>query len=106
VMNEYLEKCKPAIGHLENARELQGVPDIGETIVPEELLYACNFWIDHVVKTDNPEESLTVELRKFLSNYVVPWVEVSASKGHFHNLSDVREWTQVRISSGIAFTIF
>jgi NACHT domain len=97
MMNEDLEKCRSAIGYLANASVLDGVPDIGENIVSEELLYACNFWIDHVVKIDIPEANLVDELRKFLSNYVVPWVEVSASKGQFRNLADVREWVQVSI---------
>jgi hypothetical protein len=72
VLNEDLEKCKPAIGYLVNAWELDWVPVIGNNIVSEELLYACNFWIDHVVKIEVPEASLVDELHKFLSNYVVP----------------------------------
>jgi hypothetical protein len=106
VMNEDLEKCKSAIGYLANTSELDGVPDIGEGIVSEALLYSCNFWIDHVVKIENPEGILTVELLKFLSNYIVSWVEVSTSKGEFHNLSDVRKWIQVIISSEFCFIIF
>jgi hypothetical protein len=49
-MDEDLEKCKPAIGYLANAGKLKGVLYIGENIVSEELLHACNFWIDHVVQ--------------------------------------------------------
>jgi hypothetical protein len=40
------------------------------------------------VKIEIPEASF--ELRTFLSNHVVPWVEVSSSKGELHTLSDVR----------------
>jgi hypothetical protein len=71
VMNEDSEKCGPAVGCLKNARELEGVPDIGENIVSEELLYTCNFWIAHVVKIEIPEAHLVDELGKFLSKYVV-----------------------------------
>jgi hypothetical protein len=49
-MNEDLEKYRPAVGYLANASELKGVPDIGEHVVSEELLYACKFWIAHVIK--------------------------------------------------------
>jgi NACHT domain len=99
VMNEDLEKCRPAIEYLADAWELDDALDISEITVSEELLYACNFWIDHVVKIEIPQASLVDELRKFLSNYVVPWAVVSASKGQFRNLADVREWLQVSISS-------
>jgi hypothetical protein len=97
VMNEDLEKCKPATGYLENAFDLDSVPNIGENIVSEQLLYACNFWIDHVVEIELPEAGVVDELRKFLSDCLVSWVEISASKGQFHNLSDVREWLAVSI---------
>jgi AAA ATPase domain len=106
VMNEDLEKCGPAVGYLRNASELEGVPDVGENVVSEELLYACNFWIAHVVKIEILGASLVDELGKFLSKYVVPWMEVSTSKGKFHDLSEVRKWLEVSISSGIGFTVF
>jgi hypothetical protein len=32
VMNESLEKCRPAVGYLMSASELEGVPDIGEIV--------------------------------------------------------------------------
>jgi NACHT domain len=97
VMNEDLEKCRPAIGYLSNARELKGVPEIGEHVVSEGLLYACKFWISHIVKIEIPEASLAMELNNFLSKYIVPWVEISASKGRLHTLLEVRKWLQVSI---------
>jgi NACHT domain len=106
VMNDDFEKCGLAVGYLRNASELGGVPDIGENVVFEELLYACNFWIAHVVKIEIPEARLVDELGKFLSKYVVPWMEVSTSKGQFHDLSEVRKWLEVSISYGIGFTVF
>jgi NACHT domain len=108
VMNGDLKRCRAAVRYLADASDsdLKGVPDIGKNVVSEELLYACNFWIAHVVEIEVPETSLEDELREFLSQYVIPWVEVSSSRGRFHNLSEVRQWVQVSISFGTAFDAF
>jgi hypothetical protein len=54
VLNEELEKCKPALGYvLGSNSKFTCVPDIGKDVVSEELWYAYSFWIDHVVEIGN-----------------------------------------------------
>jgi len=82
------------------------VPNTGENVINEELLYSCKFWIDHIAETKCLEPSLEVSLSTFLSNYIIPWMEVVTSKGQFQDLSKVREWLQVSISCGVGFMTF
>jgi hypothetical protein len=104
VLNEELEKCKPVLGYLDSTSTR--VPELARGVVSEELWYSCRFWIDHVVEIDNPEEALLDTLEGFLLNHIVPWMEVVTSKGRVQDLSTVREWLQVRISSPIALILF
>jgi hypothetical protein len=95
VLNEGLEKCKPALGYLADAK-LTRIPEIASDIVSEELWYACRFWIDHVVEIDDPSEALLEALDDFIFQHVILWLEVMTSKGRVQDLSKVREWFQVR----------
>jgi hypothetical protein len=90
VMNDDLKERGPAIGYLANSLKLTGVPDFVKSAVSKEPLYACSFWIDHVVEVEVSEENLIVALCNFLSNYVVPWVEAVSHKGRFQTLSKMR----------------
>lgn len=70
--------------------ELHGIPEIGP--ISEELLYACKFWIDHLVDVKGSVLGLVDALRSFLSTQVVLWMEVLTSEGQFQKLLKVRTW--------------
>jgi hypothetical protein len=81
-----------------NATEdvMPGIPEISEPM--EAVLYACKFWIDHIVEVQSPvPNELMVELRNLSSTRLVLWMEVISSKGRFPGLRDVRSWCEVRI---------
>jgi hypothetical protein len=73
-----------------------GIPEISE--ITEALLYACKFWIDHVVEVRSPvPNELIVELHNLSSMRLVLWMEIISSKGRFPGLGDVHSWYEVRI---------
>jgi hypothetical protein len=48
------------------------------------LLYACKFWIDHIVAVQSPvPNQLIAELCNLSSTGLVLWMEVISSKGRF-----------------------
>ena len=73
-----------------------GIPEISE--IMEALLYACKFWIDHIVEVRSPvPNELIAELHNLSSMRLVLWMEIISSKDQFRGLGDVRRWYEVRI---------
>jgi hypothetical protein len=101
VLTEGFAKGIPGLGYsTKTSDQLNGFPDFRQ--IPEELWYACMFWQDHLVDVPAPVPGLLVEcLRKFLSAYLVSWVEVVIAKGRFQKIRKTREWLQVCL-----FTVF
>jgi hypothetical protein len=73
-----------------------GIHEISE--ITEALLYACKFWIDHIVEVRSPvPNGLITELHNLSSMRLVLWMEIISSQGRFPGLGDVRSWYEVRI---------
>ena len=73
-----------------------GIPEISE--ITEALLYACKFWIDHIVEVRSPvPNELIAELRDLSSIRLVLWMEIISSKDWFPGLGNVHSWYEVRI---------
>jgi hypothetical protein len=96
MLNNDLKNCEWGIGYLAD-KEANGVPENGNKFIPEELWYACRFWMDHVADVECPVSNLITLLTDFLSNNVVSWIEVITSKGRYQSFSKLRAWIQVRI---------
>lgn len=98
IQNRRLNEDTPGVGYLtpEQTRA-QGIPKILKGFVPEEVSYACRFWIDHIVdvKSSNPSD-IVAQLRTFLSTKAVFWIEVATAIDGFQRLSPIRDWILVR----------
>lgn len=101
VLNRGLSDTTAGAGYLAKAEsDVPGVPVLGGESVSEVLLYACRFWINHVVEIDvnlpsAMKADLARELEVFLQTKSIIWMEVLASAGWFRGLSEVREWVRV-----------
>jgi len=99
VMNQAMERDTPGLGYLTAPlSESNGIPVIAEGIISEEMWYACEFWMDHMLEVDDPGKNLIDVLQCFFSNHLVTWIEIITSKGQFRNLLQVKEWIQVCMS--------
>jgi hypothetical protein len=98
-LNKNIRADAPGLGYLEDESN-EGIPGIDESLISEEAWYACRFWIAHILDVDNPGMDLIDALKTFLSNHLVPWIEICASRGYFQTLVRVREWIQVRLFKG------
>jgi hypothetical protein len=97
-LNDDLPQDIPCRGHPGEFEDYtQCIPEIAESYVAEELWYACEFWIDHIVEVEAPTSDLLHALRNFLSERLVACVVVVVSKGRFQGLRRIREWLQVNI---------
>ncbi|KDQ07895.1 hypothetical protein BOTBODRAFT_38458 [Botryobasidium botryosum FD-172 SS1] len=92
VVNKGLKQDIPSVGYLKIPL---GIPVLSKNQIPEELWYACEFWMTHVVKVETPvSPSLVAELREFYSTGFRSWMEVTTSMGLFEPLRSVRLWVQ------------
>jgi hypothetical protein len=91
-----LNRNIPGTGYLCGQMDgFEGIPEIPEGAIPEELWYACTFWMDHLVEIKAPTPELIEALWNFLSNSLVLWFEVITSKSRFH--FKALEWLWVSI---------
>ena len=96
ILNQDLKPGMAGTGYMDAAAsELRKIPVIGDGHISEELWYACQFWIDHIVDVEVPATDLVNMLQKFLTTQVVLWMEIMTSKGRFRKLLEVRKWLQV-----------
>lgn len=83
----------PCVGFIDGDEE--GVPEMTEDAVSEELRYASRFGMAHVIDIITPDDGFTQLLREFLSTKLVLWMEVVSSEGKFLSLTGLRKWIQV-----------
>jgi hypothetical protein len=96
VLNEDLKQDTPGVGDL--ARDSPGIPKMTDGDISEELLYACRFWMNHIIEVEAPVPSLLIEaLHSFLSTQLISWIEILTAKDKFQKLLELRKWIQVGI---------
>jgi hypothetical protein len=104
VLNEDLQQTGLTMGYLAET-ESEGIPHIARGLVSEHLVYACRFWIDHIVTVEHPGSDLVDALQTFLSTHIVAWMELVSATGQFNGLSKVRVWIEVGLSSQMVFRV-
>ncbi|KAF8069116.1 hypothetical protein FPV67DRAFT_1625304 [Lyophyllum atratum] len=99
VLNEDLPQIASTVGGYLAATESEGIPEIAGHPFSAHLLYACEFWMDHLVTVEQPTRELVEALRVFLSTNVITWMEVVTLTRQFEGLSRLREWIEKELSS-------
>lgn len=100
ILNQDLKPGMPGTGYIDGA--VSQLREIPVSHISEELWYACQFWIDHIIDVETPVTELIDVLQNFLTTQVVLWMEIMTSKGRFRKLLEVRKWLQVRIAIPIS----
>jgi len=95
LMNQDLPKIVSVTGRYLADAESQAIPQIAGDVVSEALLYACQFWMDHIVTIAKPTQELLDALQIFLVNHILTWMELVTAK-QFAGLSNVINWIKVR----------
>ena len=78
------------------------IPKLVDFKLPEHSWYACQFWMEHVMevgKSEIGDSGLVGQLRGFLSDHLVTWMEVLSSKGRFQGIIPLWVWMQVWMSA-------
>ena len=95
VLNQQLNASTPGTGFIWGTRTLE-IPKFARNRVSEELLYAAQFWMDHLLDCENPTAGIAMALRTFLSVGLVQWVEFVSVYGRYPGLKRVLDWIKVR----------
>jgi hypothetical protein len=70
--------------------------------IPDDIAYACMFWIDHICLANNHVLSVVGHLEAFLKKHLLHWLEVMSimgkSKDTIPLLTKLYGWTKVSIS--------
>jgi len=100
VMNEQLPCNMPGVRYLSSLDSdlLDGIPELRNGTISEELSYACKFWMKHLEKIQNPSNNLTNSLNTFLSQYAIHWIEIAAMQGSSGTLKNVWQWIDVSLN--------
>ncbi|KDQ13224.1 hypothetical protein BOTBODRAFT_33830 [Botryobasidium botryosum FD-172 SS1] len=99
VLSEKLTEGAPGVGYLADDT-VRGIPILDKAEVSEELSYACEFWMDHIVEFKAPIPAKLVEpLHNLLFARLIPWMEVHTSIATFKGFQQVRTWIQQNMSS-------
>jgi AAA ATPase domain len=97
LMNEYLPKIISAagMGYLADI-DSEGISQIARDVASEELIYACQFWMDHIITIEEPTQELLDALEMFLLNHFKTWMEIVTAVKQFNaGLSKVMDWIKV-----------
>ena len=82
-------------------------PQLVNSKLPEELRYACKFWIGHIVQVRNSttEQHLLEKVDDFLWLHALHWIEACSLLGVasevMENLTRLRKWIIVSLFLGL-----
>lgn len=96
-INRMLDIGFPGAGYLTKEKfEVTNIPTVSPESVPEELWYACRFWIKHIVSfQDMPATPVLEQLDEFMTKNFARWVELVAACGRYEGISMLLQWLKV-----------
>ncbi len=94
VINAELSEDTPGTGFIQRRRR---IPKISDDAIPEHVLYACRFWIEHLLAIEEPEPELIHGIQILLTEKLLLWLEVIICKGQFRqlNFGSLTDWIHV-----------
>jgi hypothetical protein len=97
ILNQQLDGATPGTGYIRGSPTFE-IPKFGRHRISEELLYASQFVVDHLVDCEAPvSAALTMALRTFVSVNLEQWMEVVSVYGRYQGIRRVLDWIQVRL---------
>ncbi|KLO11380.1 hypothetical protein SCHPADRAFT_929932 [Schizopora paradoxa] len=91
-LNTELTEGYLGTGYLDAAE--RGIPKLADGIIPEHILYACQFWMAHILEITNPTQELIELLETFLVEKFDLWLQVSLIKGNIQEVSLMCSWIE------------
>jgi len=92
-INEELTGNTPGTGYLHG--KSKGIPRLAEDCVAEHLLYACRFWMDHLLVYENPSKELIDVFHTLLEHKISLLLELSACIGKIKEIGSLITWIEV-----------
>ncbi|KAG9120660.1 POC1 centriolar protein A [Ceratobasidium sp. 392] len=97
VLNQQLDRTTPGTGYIWGTPGFD-IPRFARNRISEELLYASQFWIDHLVEGEGPvSATLAMALREFMSLNLVQWMEVVCVYGKYQGLKKAVTWIMTHL---------
>lgn len=99
LLNRELRSDMPGVGYLaKNKEEYPAIPVISERDIPEELWYACRFWVEHLLDVEpSALPDVMEQLEVLIYTKLTLWMELMAACGRYEGLSKLQEWAKVSI---------
>ncbi|KZP14499.1 TPR-like protein [Athelia psychrophila] len=69
-----------------------GIPEV--TGVSEQLLYGCEYWIDHISDVEDKNIAICEVLQEFLTHHNIFWMEIVSSKSVFRGSMAAWRWSE------------
>jgi len=94
VINAEVSEDSPGTGYIDAEERIPKIPD---DAIPEHVMYACRFWIEHLLAIEEPEPELIDGIQLFLNEKLLLWLEVIICKGQLRqlNFSSFVDWIHV-----------
>lgn len=70
--------------------------------VTASVVYACRFWMDHIVRMQVPSDQECYASLEEFSPHVITWLEIASAVGPFPALGKIRDWLEVRVNTSQA----
>ncbi|QRV98423.1 hypothetical protein RhiJN_26442 [Ceratobasidium sp. AG-Ba] len=103
IMNRQLVSKLPGTGYLMECKyKTPGIPTPESCEISKALLYACRFWPDHILDVEFHAE-VEEELKIFLTQKLVLWIQLLAVHDRCRRLGDVRRWLQTKFNGFSGF---
>ncbi|KAG8739112.1 POC1 centriolar protein A [Ceratobasidium sp. 414] len=97
ILNQQLDGSTPGTGYILGTATYE-IPKFARSRISEELLYASQFWTEHLVDGEAPvSASLAMALRTFLSMNLVQWMEIVCVYGRYQGLKKAVAWIMTNL---------
>jgi hypothetical protein len=107
IATKCLERLEGALK--ENICSLSLRPGDARGSLPEDLTYACMFWIEHVCMVTDDEASIVKRLDDFLFRHLLHWLEAMSILGRSRetitSLKDLSGWVKVRFTTMLQWVL-
>ncbi|KAG8685465.1 POC1 centriolar protein A, partial [Ceratobasidium sp. 395] len=97
ILNQQLEEATPGTGYILGTQSYE-IPKFARNRISEELLYASQFWTEHLVDSEAPvSAALSMALRTFLVGNLVQWMEIVCVYGKYQGLKKTINWIMTNL---------
>ncbi len=90
---------------IERLGERDVMPTISDVDISEPLSYACRFALDHALEAKEGSEALKAEIKKFLDESILHWLEFCIRAERYISILPFFHWIEVSVGTSCYFEI-